>query len=85
MFQEFIECDANRLTVVKGQKNHDLGKKENVYQANGFKNRKEYLSNLADQYGVPEYVVFSIAEMLGEIEDFDGLIVELEDHGSMFV
>ena len=85
MFQEYIEGDANRLIEVNGQENHDLGKKENVYQANGFKNRKEYLSDLADQYGVPEYVVFSIAEMLSESEDFEGLIVELEEHALMFV
>jgi len=85
MFQEFIQGDTIRPKIEKSQENHDHCKEENMYQANGFKNREEYLSDLADQYGVPAYVVFSIAEMLGEIEDFDGLIVELEDHSSMFV
>lgn len=50
-----------------------------IYQERGYKDRKDYLTNLADEYGVDEYIVFSLADMLGEAEDFDGLINELED------
>ncbi len=52
---------------------------KNVYQRNGFKNRKEYLQDLADEFGLSEDLVFMAADMLGESEDFDGLINTLED------
>lgn len=50
-----------------------------IYEEAGFKDRKDYLTDLADQFGVDEYVVFSLADMMGESEDFDGLVSELED------
>ena len=55
-----------------------------VYQENGFSNRDEHLSDLADNYGVSMCVVLSIAEILGENEDFDGLISTLEDYSLIF-
>lgn len=58
--------------------------KENIYQENGYKNREDYLKCMADDYGVPLNVVLSIAEVLGESEDFDGLISALEDAEGMF-
>lgn len=42
-------------------------------------NRTEYLKALADDYGMDVSIVFSLADMLGPSEDFDGLICELED------
>lgn len=51
----------------------------NVYTDNGFKDRNDYLKSLSDDYGVSEHTVFSLADILGPSEDFDGLIVELED------
>lgn len=53
--------------------------KENIYQENGYENRKEYLEDLAMNYGVSSEMVFALADMLGPNEDFDGLISELED------
>ena len=50
---------------------------QNIYQQNGFTSRQDYLENLAEEYGD---VVFDLAEILGEIEDFDGLITELENY-----
>lgn len=41
--------------------------------------RRDYLCDLADDYGVPLEAVFAIAGMLGPSEDFDGLITELDD------
>jgi hypothetical protein len=41
--------------------------------------RKEYLDNLADEYGIDKYTVYALADMLGESEDYDGLISTLED------
>ena len=52
---------------------------KNVYQEHGFKNRKEYLTDLAETYGVNKHVVFTLAQMLGEEEDFDGLVTSIQD------
>ena len=56
---------------------------KNVYEQNGYKNRKDYLNSLVDEYGLCKSTVFSLAAMLGETEDFDGLITSLEDLGYM--
>ena len=47
--------------------------------------RDVYLSELAAEYGVPMYVVRSLADMLGPNEDYDGLVSALEDYCEMFV
>ena len=52
--------------------------KENIYQSMGFTNRKEYLDSLSVEYG--SEMVYSFAECLGATEDFDGLIVQLDDY-----
>lgn len=51
---------------------------ENVYKENGYENRKDYLNRLAEEYGRN---VYFLADMLGESEDFDGLLTSLEDMG----
>lgn len=53
--------------------------KENIYQQNGYTDRDDYLNCLAEDYGVPLEDVYSLADMLGENEDFDGLVSALED------
>lgn len=57
--------------------------KQNIYQENGYASRKEYLKSLADEYGVSIHTVYSCAELLGESEDFDGLLSALEDAEAM--
>ena len=52
---------------------------EDIYQENGYADRDDYLTCLAEDYGVPIEDVFSIAEMLGENEYVDGLVCALED------
>lgn len=52
---------------------------ENVYTKNGYDNRKAYLTAQSDWFGVDLSTVFYLAEILGENEDFDGLISSLED------
>lgn len=52
----------------------------NVYQENGYKNRKDYLNCLADDYGVDVDTVYALAGVLGANEDFDGLVSALEDY-----
>ena len=56
---------------------------KNIYQENGYANRDDYLTCLSEDYGVSIEDVYSLAEMLGENEDFDGLVSALEDIESM--
>ena len=56
---------------------------ENIYQQNGYADRDNYLTCLSEDYGVSIEDVYSLAEMLGENEDFDGLICALEDAESI--
>ena len=51
----------------------------NEYQEQGYKNRRDYLNSLAEDFGIDKSTVYMMASMLGESEDFDGLIVALED------
>ena len=52
---------------------------ENIYLENGYADRDDYLTCLSEDYGVSIEDVYSLAEMLGENEDFDGLVSALED------
>ena len=52
---------------------------ENIYQENGYADRDDYLTCLSEDYGISIEDVYSLAEMLGENEDFDGLVYALED------
>ena len=56
----------------------------NNYQDYGFENRREYLKDLANTYEVDYSQVRMIADLLGPEEDFDGLVVELEDFSEMY-
>ena len=51
-----------------------------IYTDEGYESRRDYLTSLADDFGVDTEIVFAIAGMLGSGEDFDGLICELEDY-----
>ena len=51
----------------------------NIYQENGYKNRDDYLDSLIGNYGVEPCLISAAAEMLDPGEDFDGLILSLED------
>jgi hypothetical protein len=56
---------------------------ENVYQQNGYADRKEYLKSLAEDYGVDIRTVVELAKLLGPTEDFDGLVSMVEDASNM--
>lgn len=58
---------------------HAPTKSDSVYVQNGYRDRKEYLESLADDYGVDVDTVFMLADMLGPNEDFDGLVTSLQD------
>jgi len=52
---------------------------ERIYVANGYKDRAEYLDSLADDRGIDRMTVDMLSDVLGESEDFDGLISALDD------
>ena len=52
---------------------------ENIYVKNGYKDRHDYLQSLADDFGIPYEIVQMCADMLGSSEDFDGLVISLQD------
>jgi hypothetical protein len=54
-------------------------KNTNIYVQEGYLNREDYLLSISEEYGVEHEAVILIADMLGEHEDFDGLINALED------
>lgn len=49
-----------------------------IYTENGYKNRRDYLECLADEYG--QDVVEALISIYPASEDFDGLITALEDY-----
>jgi len=52
---------------------------KSIYQEKGFKDRWDYLDSLTEETGAPDDTVRALAELLGEEEDFDGLLNALED------
>ena len=55
----------------------------NIYEKNGYENRKDYLKSLSDEYAVPYDVVRFFADTM-KGEEFDGLLNILEDAERMF-
>ena len=55
----------------------------NAYIQNGYESREHYLQCMSDDYGVPIEAVYSLADSLGEDEEFDGLVSALEDAENM--
>ena len=51
-----------------------------VYTSKGYKNRKDYLESLAEEFDIDFATVVMVANTLGRNEDFDGLISALEDY-----
>lgn len=45
----------------------------------GFKNRQEYLDSLAEERDLGPGVVEALSDILGESEDFDGLLSSLDE------
>lgn len=56
-----------------------------IYTENGYHNRAEYLEDLASDFGVDLDSVLCIAEMLGQGEDFDGLVSMVDDYANRFI
>lgn len=52
---------------------------ENIYQENGYVDRDDYLTCLAEDFSIAIDTVYCLADILGEEEDLDGLISALEE------
>ena len=52
---------------------------KNIYQENGYADRDDYLTCLAEDFAISIDTVYCLADILGENEDFDGLVCALED------
>lgn len=59
------------------------GLTEQDFINNGYESRQHYLQCMADDYGVPLDVVITMADIMPG-EEFDGLVVTLEDAEGMF-
>lgn len=58
--------------------------KNELYIELGFKNRSEYLDSLSEEYNTDPDTVYTLADLLGYEEDFDGLVNALEDNQMEF-
>ena len=60
-----------------------IAEQAEIYKRKGYANRAEYLQSLAEENGVDLDIVLAIADALGPYEDFDGLVVMVEDAAYM--
>ena len=51
-----------------------------IYEMNGYEDRSHYLEELALEYGLDFDSVYFLAQMLGEQDDFEGLIIAIENY-----
>ena len=51
-----------------------------IYTEQGYSSRRDYLDSLADDLGIDNTTVYTLADLLGPSEDFDGLVTALEDY-----
>lgn len=51
-----------------------------IYERNGYEDRNHYLEVLALEYGLDFESVYFLAQMLGEGDDFDGLLIAIENY-----
>lgn len=56
-----------------------MNEEKDVYKNNGYASRSHYLECLSDTYNVPLDTVEALADLLGEVEDYDGLVTALQD------
>lgn len=60
-----------------------IAEQAEIYKRKGYANRAEYLQSLAEENGVDLDIVLAIADALGPYEDFDGLVIMVEDAAYM--
>ena len=69
----------NTLTSFRAIEAQEIAANLESYLEYGVETRAEYLEMLADDFGVDIDTVHAMADVLGPMEDFDGLVTSLED------
>ena len=75
--QEFIDKQSEFFNC-----EYKIREVKNQWQENGYTGRRQYLNELANDFGVPYTRVMVLANTLGPAEDFDMLVSMLEDMAS---
>ena len=69
----------NTLTSFRAIEAQEIAANLESYLEYGAETRAEYLEMLAEDYDVDLDIVHAMADVLGPMEDFDGLVTSLED------
>lgn len=69
----------NILTNFRAIEAQEIAANLESYLDYGAENRAEYLQMLSEDYDVDLDIVHAMADVLGPMEDFDGLVTSLED------
>lgn len=69
----------NTITAYRAIEAQEIAANLESYLEYGAENRAEYLEMLSDEYDVDLATVYALADVLGPMEDFDGLVTSLED------
>jgi hypothetical protein len=71
--------EMNILTNFRAIEAQEIAANLESYLDYGAENRAEYLQMLSEDYDVDLDIVHAMADVLGPMEDFDGLVTSLED------
>ena len=79
---DFVAAYRSRQEAEKAAASNERVETMNTYQREGYDNRRAYLLSLAVDTGVDIDIVTALSDLLGEDEDFDGLVTSLEDYAA---
>jgi hypothetical protein len=71
--------EMNILTSFRAIEAQEIAANLEGYLEYGVETRAEYLAMLSEDYDVDLDTVHALADVLGPMEDFDGLVTSLED------
>ena len=71
--------EMNTITAYRAIEAQEIAANLESYLEYGAETRAEYLEMLAEDYGIDLDIVHAMADVLGPMEDFDGLVISLED------
>jgi hypothetical protein len=71
--------DMNILTSFRAIEAQEIAANLEIYFEYGAESRAEYLAMLSEDFDVDLDTVHALADVLGPMEDFDGLVTSLED------
>ena len=69
----------NTITAYRAIEAQEIAANLELYLEYGAETRAEYLAMLSEDYDVDLDTVHALADVLGPMEDFDGLVTSLED------